>query len=323
MEALVGASLSVLAGLLIGLFIKLQIWGESNKPRTPIDHGRAWAAYVAFFSVLSCAYFFYHDSLRNAIATVLLNVFVFPLISFIGGLAYGYFKTREQNPPDHSPVAAQPGASPSRALVAAAPAQQTEELMWASALGEFESDQKRAGLWAKSFAQADGNDAQAKAYYLKQRVAELQTEERERSALLQLQRVTQARALLESQGYAISASQDGQGSQEGAPRVENPVELAAPPRQSQATKRPKRKQPALDASNQELAEALKSKVKEYANWRDAHRLALLLGYVVVILHSGVFRRASFEVFDNTNSKTKIAELASPEEFVTWTLETLC
>lgn len=320
MEALVGALLSVLAALLIGLFIRFQIWGESNKPRTPIDHGRAWAAYVAFFSVLSCAYFFYHDSLRNAIATVLLNVFVFPLISFIGGLAYGYFKTREQSLPDHSPVAAQPDASPSRALVVAAPAQQTEELMWASALGEFESDKKRSGLWAKSFAQAEGNDAQAKAHYLKQRVAELQTEERERSALLQRQKVAQARALLESQGYAISASQ---GSQEDAPRAENPVALAAPPRQSQATEQPKRKQPALDASNQELAEALKFKVKEYANWRDAHRLALLLGYVVVILHSGVFKQASFEVFDNTHKKTKLAELASPEEFVTWTLETLC
>lgn len=79
----------------------------------------------------------------------------------------------------------------------------------------------------------------------------------------------------------------------------------------------------LDAPAQELAEELKSKVKEYSNWRDAHRLALLLGYVVVILHTGVFRQATFQIFDNANSKRKIAELASPEEFVAWSLETLC
>lgn len=324
MEALVGATLSVFIGMMIGLFIKFKIWGAANQAKTVVDHGMAWAAHVALFTVLSSAYFFYHDSLNNAVAKALLNVFVFPLFSFLAGLAYGYFKTREKPLEEPSQGNGQPDTPPSTALVVAtpaAPAEQSEELMWASALTEFESNKRRAGLWAKSFAQAAGNDAQAKACYLAQRVAELQTEQQEQAARLQLQRVAQAKEFLESRGYSITAA-----SQDLAPaalRTESLAPLAALAPATQAALRPKRRQPVLDAPTQELAEQLRSKVKEYSNWRDAHRLALLLGYVVVILHTGVFRQATFQIFDNANSKRKIAELASPEEFVAWSLETLC
>lgn len=324
MEALVGATLSVVIGMAIGLFIKYRIWGAPHQARTVVDHGMAWAAYVSFFSVLSSAYFFYHDSLNSAVAKALLNVFVFPLFSFLAGLAWGYFKTREKPLEDPSQVSGQPDLPPSTALVVAAPAAaagQTEELMWASALTEFESKQRRAGLWAKSFAQAAGNEAQAKASYLKQRVAELEAQQQQQAALLQVQQVAQARALLESRGYSITAArQDPEG---GAQRQQDLAPLAASAPESQVAQRPKRRQPALDAPTQELAQQLKSKVKEYSNWRDAHRLALLLGYVVVILHTGVFRQATFQIFDNATNKKKIAELASPEEFVAWTLEMLC
>lgn len=324
MEALVGATLSVFIGMVIGLFIKFKIWGTAKQAKTVVDYGLAWAAHVAFFTVLSSAYFFYHDSLNNAVAKALLNVFVFPLFSFLAGLAWGYFKTREKPLEDPSQVSGQPDAPPSTALVVAAPAAaagQTEELMWASALTEFESNKRRAGLWAKSFAQAAGNDAQAKASYLEQRVAELQTEQQEQAALLQVRQVEQAKALLESRGYSITATRQDSG--DGAQRQQDLAPLAASAPKRQVAQRPKRRQPALDAPTQELAEQLRSKVQEYSNWRDAHRLALLLGYVVVILHTGVFRQATFQIFDNANSKRKIAELASPEEFVAWSLETLC
>ena len=49
-----------------------------------------------------------------------------------------------------------------------------EEPLWQSALEEFESVDRRPGLWAQSFARAHGNEGAAKAIYLKKRVQELQ-----------------------------------------------------------------------------------------------------------------------------------------------------
>lgn len=56
-----------------------------------------------------------------------------------------------------------------------------EEPVWAQALTEFESDQRRSGLWAKSYAEASGSEALAKANYLKARVAEILQSAREAS----------------------------------------------------------------------------------------------------------------------------------------------
>lgn len=48
-----------------------------------------------------------------------------------------------------------------------------EEDLWACALREFESSERREGLWAKAFAQSGGNEAAAKAQYLRERVEQL------------------------------------------------------------------------------------------------------------------------------------------------------
>jgi len=47
------------------------------------------------------------------------------------------------------------------------------EALWSRALVELDSDQRRPGLWAKAFALSDGVDSQARAAYLRERVAEL------------------------------------------------------------------------------------------------------------------------------------------------------
>ena len=52
----------------------------------------------------------------------------------------------------------------------------SEEDLWKSALEEFESQSRRPGLWAKSFAEARGNESAAKASYLGARVGELAAE---------------------------------------------------------------------------------------------------------------------------------------------------
>ena len=51
-----------------------------------------------------------------------------------------------------------------------------EEALWAIALAEFDSGNRRPGLWAKVFSDADGNEALAKARYLRIRAGELEAE---------------------------------------------------------------------------------------------------------------------------------------------------
>lgn len=53
----------------------------------------------------------------------------------------------------------------------------SDEVLWASALAEFESRNRRQGLWAKSFSDSNGNESLAKARYLANRVHELQKEQ--------------------------------------------------------------------------------------------------------------------------------------------------
>lgn len=46
----------------------------------------------------------------------------------------------------------------------------TKEDHWATALAEMEGGTKRQGVWAKTFAESDGDETQAKVAYLKARV---------------------------------------------------------------------------------------------------------------------------------------------------------
>lgn len=48
---------------------------------------------------------------------------------------------------------------------------------WAEALKELDGSDRRQGLWARSFAEANGNESIAKAFYLKARAQELFTEQ--------------------------------------------------------------------------------------------------------------------------------------------------
>jgi hypothetical protein len=50
------------------------------------------------------------------------------------------------------------------------------EESWATALEEFENNARRPGLWARVFAEANGEESVAKAAYLSRRAAELHEE---------------------------------------------------------------------------------------------------------------------------------------------------
>jgi hypothetical protein len=87
------------------------------------------------------------------------------------------------NPQAAVPVSAAPQRSipaPQREQIK--PSTESEELMWALALAEFEGPDRRSGLWAKAFAESKGNAAAAQASYLVMRFAELTAERQARDA---------------------------------------------------------------------------------------------------------------------------------------------
>lgn len=76
-----------------------------------------------------------------------------------------------------------PTVSPRRPVAAVV---SPHEDCWSVALGEFEGVSRRTGLWARAFAESDGNEAIAKANYLRYRAEELQ---REQAVLLEQDRL--------------------------------------------------------------------------------------------------------------------------------------
>ncbi|WP_372828098.1 hypothetical protein [Polaromonas sp.] len=82
-----------------------------------------------------------------------------------------------------SPTSMAPAAALSKgpALVEALTTVPAEEF-WSDALAEFDSASRRSGLWARSFAEAQGNETLAKANYLRYRASELEHENQEQLA---------------------------------------------------------------------------------------------------------------------------------------------
>ena len=95
-------------------------------------------------------------------------------------------------PPHHSSMQPQPAATP-------------EEELWAIAAQEMDSQGRRAGLWAKAFAEAQGNEPTARANYLKWRVLQLQHEFESRR-----KQAEEAQCAAEEQGQQAALTELGQ-----------------------------------------------------------------------------------------------------------------
>lgn len=121
-------------------------------------------------------------------AVWVLGVVTWGGLAFFAGLAWSALKRRAATDtgsavprPEHSP--AEPASAAHRATVPshpAAPASRStaqgvdEDRYWAAALQEFESPSRDLGAWARAFSECGGNEAAAKATYLKIRKAKLQ-----------------------------------------------------------------------------------------------------------------------------------------------------
>jgi hypothetical protein len=104
-------------------------------------------------------------------------------------------------------------ATPQQAVVFATgrapePAQRAgpSEENWKQALAEFEGSARRDGLWGKSFAEANGDEAVAKAKYLQVRAAELA--EADLSLVQEAARAAEAKRLGEEEAVRLAAQRE-------------------------------------------------------------------------------------------------------------------
>lgn len=92
-----------------------------------------------------------------------------------------------------------------RAAAPAMPLVPSEE-NWKQAVEEFEGNRRREGLWGKSFAEANGNEAVAKAKYLQVRAAEFT--EADWAAAQETARVAEAKRLAEEEAVRLAAQRE-------------------------------------------------------------------------------------------------------------------
>lgn len=81
-----------------------------------------------------------------------------------------------------------------------------QEDFWAAAMAEVESGQRRPGVWARAFAEADGDESKAKAAYLRVRVQQLNdasVELAKRNEAAKLDELFRQRAIASDQQHAI------------------------------------------------------------------------------------------------------------------------
>ena len=91
-NSLIITVLMLTVSLLIGLFIRNKIWGQSNKLNNPLEYGRAFAAYISFFIPIVSIFLFIKKDLSVAVLSFSLSILSASLIAFICGFIYGQFK---------------------------------------------------------------------------------------------------------------------------------------------------------------------------------------------------------------------------------------
>ncbi len=161
----------------------------------------------------------------------LVGAFVVPLVPYLIWLVarpspidgYATERVRATRPPSSDAV---PTSFPSERSIeptegAHSATATPEEVFWSIAAEELDGPDRRRGLWAKVFSEAQGNEAAAKANYLKWRVAQLQQEEAKRN-----QQVEEARlAIEERQSQAALAERAKVGA--ACPCCERVISMAA------------------------------------------------------------------------------------------------
>jgi hypothetical protein len=186
--------------------------GKSVQGSSPVATGRRWMNWVAMIScILQLAKFFSqlmngHSNPGNVLAQGVAGIVGSSVIAFCAGATWAYLRNRKPKdaalrvaPPNGTPDAAHGNSvTPAPVNEPASFAAVPQEEFWSNALAEFDSPERRPGLWARAFAEAQGNEAAAKANYLRYRASEL--EEAHQLQVAERQRELARDALLTAQG---------------------------------------------------------------------------------------------------------------------------
>ena len=142
------SGLALLIAIVIASYlIKNLIWNSQWETTSPIDSGRKYFSIAFFYSIIikSIEIIFASKSFDVAVAKSVIAIFVISIFGFIVGLLIFRFGNKNSKG-------------------------QNDEDLWVVALNEVESNNKDSNIWAKSLAEANGDNEKATALYLKKRV---------------------------------------------------------------------------------------------------------------------------------------------------------
>lgn len=160
---------------------------ESLPAKTPVRTGLVGAVFGAALTLSILPHQFRTKDTGNAVVGSLTLLLMYAAVGFCIGWAYRKWRPTEPRTPVENQSANAPIArnsippdspvlaplTPPAVLSQSAGGAPTEEDHWATALAELDEGNRRQGVWAKAFADSDGDDVKARVAYLKARVQQL------------------------------------------------------------------------------------------------------------------------------------------------------
>ena len=173
----------VLTFMVIGLAFIVGWWlrallAPPGPPTTPTELGRSWAGWVVFIGTLSTFPRFLQHFDAYSFATWLIAIVFFGSLAFVGGCLYGAlimkgrtFTRRSLDGVATDIVTEDVGPSEQitwidRCRSAVDALRSADDGLYAQALHEVVSDDRRDGVWAKALAKSGGDERRARAMYI-------------------------------------------------------------------------------------------------------------------------------------------------------------
>jgi hypothetical protein len=152
-------------------------------PKTASDWGRKWLSWCLFLSSISqLPSFFLHLDANSFAVWVLISV-VLGVAGFSFGWLYGRFYKLRSTDQTTKELTFKETKNTSLKV---------DDRFYQIAWKEVQVNRVNEGLWAKAYAQAEGNETRAKAIYLQTRANQLKERERNRIAETQAQKRKEA-----------------------------------------------------------------------------------------------------------------------------------
>ena len=160
---------------------------KSLAAKTPVRTGQLWAAGAALLTLSVIPHQFSTKDFVGGLVATLTLLLMYSAVGFCLGWAYRTVRpakprTNVKQHPNRAPGGSDsillkvPVLAPLNMPLAQsgqAIKPPTEEDHWATALAELDEGKRRPGVWAKAFADSDGDEVRAKVAYLKTRMQQL------------------------------------------------------------------------------------------------------------------------------------------------------